>query len=92
MAQSRCRSVGIDPAFVIDKEIDCALRAVPHDQRRILHPARPVGTDRRAAVRLAFIDGMHLFEFALRDFINTERHCSPKAVIVFDDILPRNCR
>jgi hypothetical protein len=39
---------------------------------------------------LAFIDGLHLFEFALRDFINVERYCSPKSVIILDDVLPRN--
>ena len=38
---------------------------------------------------LVFIDGLHLFEFALRDLINTERHCSPTSVIIFDDVLPR---
>jgi hypothetical protein len=37
----------------------------------------------------AFIDGMHWFEFALRDFINVERHASNGGVIVFDDVLPR---
>lgn len=41
-------------------------------------------------VELAFIDGMHLIEFALRDFINTEKYCSPNSVIIFDDILPQN--
>ena len=37
---------------------------------------------------LAFIDGMHLAEYALRDFINTERHAHPASVIVLDDMLP----
>jgi hypothetical protein len=42
------------------------------------------------AVELAFIDGMHLFEFALRDFMNAEKHARWSSVIVFDDMLPRN--
>ena len=28
---------------------------------------------------------MHLFEYALRDFINLERHCTPQSVIVVHD-------
>ncbi|MGN6475476.1 MAG: class I SAM-dependent methyltransferase, partial [Mycobacteriales bacterium] len=39
---------------------------------------------------LTFIDGMHLFEFALRDFINAERHSEPDGVIILDDMLPRS--
>lgn len=41
-------------------------------------------------VDLAFIDGQHLVENALRDFANVERVAHPGAVIVFDDVLPRN--
>ncbi len=41
-------------------------------------------------VDLAFIDGMHHFEFALRDFMNVERHCSPEATIALDDCFPRD--
>lgn len=38
---------------------------------------------------IAFIDGMHWVEFAMRDFMNVERYVSPGAVIVVDDVLPR---
>lgn len=37
---------------------------------------------------LAFIDGMHLFEFALRDFINLERYAAPYTLVGIDDIFP----
>jgi hypothetical protein len=40
-------------------------------------------------VDFAFIDGMHLFEYALRDFMNIERHCSPQSVVMFHDCYPR---
>lgn len=39
-------------------------------------------------IDLAFIDGMHLSEFALRDFMNVERVSHSGTVIVFDDVLP----
>ena len=37
---------------------------------------------------LAFIDGMHLFEYALRDFINLERHASPQSTMLAHDCRP----
>lgn len=43
-------------------------------------------------IDLAYIDGMHLFEFALRDFLNVERYCRPDSVVVLDDCVPRNAR
>lgn len=39
-------------------------------------------------VDLAFIDGLHLFEFALRDFINVEKHCSTDSLILIHDVYP----
>lgn len=41
-------------------------------------------------VDLAFIDGMHLFEYALRDFINIECYASPYGLVVIDDIFPNH--
>lgn len=39
-------------------------------------------------VDLAFIDGSHLFEDALSDFLNIAELCHTKSVVVFDDVLP----
>lgn len=39
-------------------------------------------------IDFGFIDGMHLAEFALRDFVNMERNSHPGGVIAIDDILP----
>ena len=41
-------------------------------------------------IDFAFIDGSHLFEDALRDFINVEHYGHKNTVVVFDDVLPYN--
>jgi glycosyltransferase involved in cell wall biosynthesis len=41
-------------------------------------------------VDLAFIDGLHLFEYALRDFMNLERRASRCGLIVVHDIFPNH--
>jgi Methyltransferase domain len=43
-------------------------------------------------VDLAFIDGMHHFEFALRDFMNLERLCGPESTILLHDCFPHDRR
>lgn len=39
-------------------------------------------------IDLAFVDGLHLYEQALRDVANVERHSSPTGVILIHDCLP----
>ncbi|MGB3148085.1 MAG: glycosyltransferase, partial [Paracoccaceae bacterium] len=41
-------------------------------------------------IDLAFLDGMHLFEYLLRDFINTERHMAPDGLVTLHDCVPFN--
>lgn len=37
---------------------------------------------------IGFIDGSHIFEQALRDFIHLETYCGPTSVIMFHDTIP----
>lgn len=37
---------------------------------------------------IVFIDGLHLFEQCLKDFVNAEKWCSEKSIILFHDTIP----
>jgi hypothetical protein len=43
-------------------------------------------------VDLGFVDGLHLFEYALRDFMNLERCAAPGSTILIDDCFPHDRR
>jgi hypothetical protein len=89
MSQSRCVSVGIDPAFAINKELRCPVHLYRTTSDEYFSRPDLLEATGGMPFDLAFIDGMHLFEFALRDFVNVERHCSPRSAVIFDDVLPR---
>lgn len=89
LALSKCRSVGIDPAFTITAELDTHVSLFRTTSDEYFSRPAPLAGTGGEPFDLAFIDGMHLLEFALRDFINTERNSRPTSVIVFDDVLPR---
>lgn len=90
LAISRTPSIGIDPAFSVEHEVNAdvqLVRATSDDYFGKNNPTERLGG---VPIDLAFIDGMHLAEFALRDFIYVEAYSTPMSVIVFDDMLPRN--
>jgi hypothetical protein len=92
LACSRCPSIGIDPAAEIDQELVAPVSLV-----RLTSDEYFAGLARdgetpfgELPVDLAYIDGMHHFEFALRDFIGVERYSAPTSVVALDDVFPRN--
>ncbi|WP_146101952.1 class I SAM-dependent methyltransferase [Rhodopila globiformis] len=87
---ARCPSIAIDPVFSIDQSIigekpECLLYRMPSDRFFDKHdPVTLLGEQ----LDLAFLDGLHLYEFLLRDFINVEACCRRNSVIVLHDCVP----
>ncbi len=90
LALSRARSIAIDPAFKVTAEIHCEVDLVKATSDDFFATADPVARLPDRVIDMAFIDGLHIFEYALRDFRNVERYASWTSVIVLDDMLPRS--
>lgn len=89
LSLATCPSVAIDPLPEINQEIKAPFQLFAETsdsffKRNDLHQILQRSPD------LSFIDGMHLVEFALRDFINLEKICNKTSVILIDDVLPSN--
>lgn len=88
VAGPETRSIGIDPAAEILFPLGPGARifAMTSDEFFARHD---LGAELGGLpVDLAFIDGLHLFDYALRDFANLERFCSPRSVVLVHDCLP----
>ncbi|MBB5758443.1 hypothetical protein HNR00_003163, partial [Methylorubrum rhodinum] len=87
---AECDTIAVDPTFTLrekffGKKPSCLLYQIGSDQ--FFREQDPVSLFGRP-VDLAFLDGMHLVEFLLRDFMNTEQHCSRNSVIAMHDCVP----
>lgn len=90
LAIARCASLGVDPAYAISSNV--------FGQKPACHLYRQTSDEFFAnnnvlrimggPIDLAFLDGMHQYEFLLRDFINTERYCEQSSVIALHDCIP----
>jgi predicted O-methyltransferase YrrM len=78
-------AIGVDPAPEITRPLPDAVRVVSLTSDEFF--GSPF---EGPPPNLCFIDGMHHFEYALRDFMNVERIAAPGAVIVLDDIFPNH--
>ena len=90
LACSTTRTIGVDPDFRISVELACDLALVRATSDEFFARPDPLAWFPEGTVDLTFIDGMHHVEFALRDFLNTERLSTPTSVVVVDDVLPRS--
>jgi hypothetical protein len=89
LALCSCPSVAIDPAYSITAELRAPVSLFRTTSDAYFSRPDPLAPTGNVPFDLAFIDGLHIFEFALRDFIHAERYASNRGVIIFDDVLPR---
>ena len=80
LSLARCPSVAIDPAFSHTCPLLAPTRFFRETSDDFSAPPN-VAEILKQPLDLAFIDGMHLVEFALRDFMNLEQHAAQHAVI-----------
>lgn len=85
----KCNFVAVDPVFRVEADV--------FSDAAQMHFIQQTSDDFFASGFLSklgivpdfgFIDGMHLFEFALRDFINMEASMAPDGLIFLHDVCP----
>lgn len=89
LALSRVPSIGIDPEFQVVAELQADVHLARTTSDEFFARRRPLAHLPIPIVDLAFVDGMHLAEYALRDVLAIERFTLPTSVVVLDDMLPR---
>ncbi len=89
LLKSSANSISVDPEFVLKHDV--------WSNKKQLHLFQQTSDDFFASdwlaqsgvrISMAFLDGMHLYDYLLRDFINTEKYMEPDGVIVLHDCLP----
>lgn len=83
---AKCEAIGVDPMPLLSKNLNANAKVITASSDVFFshHCDLLLGK----SIDLSFIDGMHLFEYVLRDFINVERYSRPHTLIVVDDIFP----
>ena len=94
IAEVVCESIAVDTSFALTRNVvgrkpACHLFQMTSDA--FFEQIDPT-VYLRQPIDLAFLDGLHHFEVLLRDFMNTERNCTPDSLILLHDCLPPHVR
>jgi len=85
---SETLALGIDPNPRVRKTLQPNQRVFAETSDNFFDSHDVIAELGGKRLEVAFIDGMHQFEFALRDFINVEKYSSPDSIILIHDVYP----
>jgi hypothetical protein len=83
---------GVDPDPQVTERLGSGTSVFCETSDRVFNDPQIIRELQSHPLDLVFIDGLHLFEAALQDFVNAARFCSPGARIVFHDTLPHDAQ
>ena len=88
LARPPTLAIGVDPAAPAGGAFEAETRLVALESDAFFASGRAETELAGRAVDLAFVDGLHHFEQALRDLANVERRAGAGAVVLLHDCLP----
>jgi hypothetical protein len=81
-------AIGVDPNPNVSHPLKAETHIFPETSDTFFARHGPDALLAERPLGIGFIDGLHLYEQALKDFINLERYCGPRSVILFHDTIP----
>ena len=88
IAQKPTQSIGIDPDPVIEYEFKTSTKIFSITSDSFFENYNLKSELNHAPLDMAFIDGLHLFDQSLRDFINIERNSHHDTIVLVHDCIP----
>lgn len=88
LAEPPTRAIGIDPGPRLRRPLGALKRVFTETSDEFFAHRDVIAELGGERVRMAFIDGMHHFDFALRDFVHLEPLCQADSLIFVHDCYP----
>lgn len=90
IANENTQSIGIDPEPIVSQQLNSNTQIYELTSDDFFAQNDLTELFNNRPVDFAFIDGLHIFEAALKDFINIEKYSKKETVILFHDCIPLN--
>jgi hypothetical protein len=81
-------AIGIDPIPTMVAPLTAQTHIFPETSNSFFGRSGPDALLAGRPLGIGFIDGLHLYEQALQDFIHLEAYCGPRSVILVHDTIP----
>lgn len=88
LAQPLTRVIGIDPSPKLEHGMRAWTKVFKMESDRFFNEEDLLHELRRKRIRLSFIDGLHHYDQALRDFLNIEFYSKKSTIILLHDVHP----